>query len=144
VSGIWRPFATAKTDSTSAFKVSKKIAACARYTLKATTAADAEHLAGESAPALVELHKVTLKLSKKGRTVTFTGKVSPKHAGKSLLLKVQKGTVFSKLAKVKLSKKSTFRFRKKLKKGTYAFRADMAQDKCHFAGSSAVRTVVLK
>jgi hypothetical protein len=61
-----------------------------------------------------------------------------------VLLKQMVGTKFTTIAKLKLSARSTFAFKKKFKPGTYKFRADMPADKLHFAGSSPVRTVVVK
>jgi hypothetical protein len=132
-------FARAKTGSTSRFTARKKLKACGKYQFRAVTAADADHMDGTSAVALVEKHRLSLKLAVRGRKVTFTGKVSPLHKSGTVTLQLKKGTRFVRYAKVKLTRKSAFRAVKRLKKGRYTFRASMASDRCHFAGVSAAR-----
>lgn len=134
-------FKKVKTTSTSTFATTAKLKTCAKYQFRAVSAADADHLAGTSAVALVEKHRVTLTVKLKGRRATFTGKVGPLHKSGTVLIKQLVGTKFAQLGKAKLTKRSTFTFTKSLKKGTRKLRADMGADRCHFAGRSAVRTV---
>jgi hypothetical protein len=103
--------------------------------------ADATHVAGESLPVQVEAHRVTLKVALHGRKATFTGAVAPTHRGKTVVLQLAKGARFVTFAKVKLSKRSTFKLVKKLKKGRYTFRASFGADRCHFAGASKRRAL---
>ena len=133
-------FKRVRTSSTSSFATTAKLAACRKYTFRVITAADADHAAGQSADVLVEKHRVSLKVSVRGRKVTFTGKVSPLHKSGSVLIRRIVGTRAAKFATARLTRKSTFRLVKTVKKGRYVFRADKASDRCHFAGSSARRS----
>jgi hypothetical protein len=142
-SGAWAPLTTVKTTSTSTFKLARKLKACKRYRFRATTAADAEHLAGESTTVRVSPHRLTLKLSRRGRTVTLTGGASPAHPGKTVVLRVKRGTTFARFGKVRLSSRSTFKLARKVKPGSYSFRAELPRDRCHFAGKSAVRSITV-
>jgi hypothetical protein len=141
VSGAWKPFATTAATSTSGISLSKKIKTCGKYTFKAVVPADAGHVAGESLPVQVERHRVSLKITVRGRKATFTGSVAPKHRGKTVVIQRAKGARFVTFAKVKLSKRSTFKLKKKLAKGRYTFRASMGTDSCHYGGVSRLRPV---
>jgi len=142
--GAWKPFATTTATATSAISVTKPIKACGKYTFKAVVPADATHVAGESLPVQVEPHRLTLKIAMHGRTATFSGSVAPKHKGKTVVIQRAQGTRYVTFAKVKLSKRSTFKLSKTLKKGRYTFRASMATDSCHFAGLSKTRAITVK
>ena len=133
-------FKKVRTSSTSSFATTAKLAACRKYTFRVITAADADHAAGQSADVLVEKHRVALKVSVRGRKVTFTGKVGPLHRSGSVLIRRIVGTRAAKFATAKLTRKSTFRLVKTVRKGRYVFRADKASDRCHFAGKSARRS----
>ena len=115
-----------------------------KYQFRARTAADADHLAGVSKVALVDAQRVTLSASVKGRTVTLSGRVAPSHPGQAVVIKVQKGGSFVRFAKLKLSRRSTFVLKRRLARGTYAFRADRPGDRDHFPGKSPVRTVSVR
>ncbi len=141
VAGAWKPFATTTATSTSTISLSKTIKTCGKYTFKAVVPADAGHIAGETLPVQVERHRLSLKIKLRGRRVTFTGTVAPKHRGKTVVIQRAKGARFVTFAKVKLSKKSAFKLVKKLKKGRYSFRASMGSDSCHFGGLSKTRAV---
>jgi hypothetical protein len=142
--GAFVPFATAKTDATSKFKVSKALKPCGKFTFKAVDPAGTTHDLGESLPAKVELHRLSLKLAVKARKVTFTGKVTPLHKSGTVVISRVVGKKLSKLGKAKLTKKSAFKLVKKLKKGKYVFVASMSADKCHFAGKSALKKVTVR
>lgn len=133
-------FKRVRTTSTSSFATTAKLKACQKYTFRVITAADDDHAAGQSADVLVERHRVSLKVSVRGRKVTFTGKVSPVHKSGSVVIRRIVGTRAAKFATAKLTRKSTFKLVKSVKKGRYVFRADKAADRCHFAGSSARRS----
>ena len=137
-------FAKATTTATSTFSVKKKLKPCGKFQFRAVTAADADHLDGTSPVALVEKHRLTMKVSANKRTVTFTGKVSPLHKSGTVVISRVVGKKLSKLAKAKLTKKSTFKVAKKLKKGKYVFVAGLAADKCHFAGTSAKKKLTVR
>jgi hypothetical protein len=136
-------FLKTKTGATSAFSAKKKLKPCGKFKFRAVTAADADHLDGTSVIALVEKHRLAIKVAVKGRTITITGKVAPAHKCGTVLIKEIKGKRAVKLGKAKITKKSTFKFVMKLKKGTHKLRADMPSDRCHFAGSSKVKSVKL-
>jgi hypothetical protein len=138
------PFATAKTDANSKFKVSKALKPCGKFAFKAVDAAGAVHDLGESLPAKVELHRLTMKVSARKRVVTFIGKVAPKHAKGTVVISRVVGKKLSRLAKAKLTKKSAFKLAKKLKKGKYVFVAALPADKCHFAGASAKKKLTVR
>ena len=140
-SGRWVKFATLKTNSKSLFTTVKRLKRRAKYQFRARTAADADHLAGVSKVALVDVQKVSLSATVKGRTVTLSGRVTPSHPGQALIIKVQKGGSFVRFAKLTLSRRSSFVLKRRLARGTYAFRADRPGDRDHFPGKSSVRTV---
>jgi hypothetical protein len=142
--GRWVKFATLKTNSRSLYSTVKRLKRRAKYQFRARTAADTEHLAGVSKVALVDAQKVSLSATVKGRTVTLTGRVTPSHPGQALIIKVQKGGSFVRFAKLRLSSRSTFVLKRRLARGTYAFRADRPGDRDHFPGKSPVRTVTVR
>jgi hypothetical protein len=137
-------FATLKTNSRSLYSTVKRLKRRAKYQFRARTAADTEHLAGVSKVALVDAQKVSLSATVKGRTVTLTGRVTPSHPGQALIIKVQKSRSFVRFAKLRLSSRSTFVLKRRLARGTYAFRADRPGDRDHFPGKSPVRTVTVR
>jgi predicted GH43/DUF377 family glycosyl hydrolase len=137
-------FAKAKTTATSSFSVKKALKPCGKFQFRAVTAADADHLDGTSLVALVEKHRVSMRVKVKGRKATITGKVSPAHRSGTVLIKEIRGKRAVKLGKAKITKKSTFKLVLKLKKGKHTLRADVASDKCHFGGTSALRKVTAK
>lgn len=142
--GSWITFTTAKTDATSHFKISKALPKCGKFTFKAVDAAGTVHDVGESLPANVEAHRLLLKIGVKTRKATFSGRVAPFHKSGTVVIDRVVGKRLVKLAKVKLTKKSTFKLVKKLKKGKYVFVAVMGADKCHFAGSSPPRKLTVR
>jgi hypothetical protein len=91
----------------------------------------------------VSLHKVSLKLARSGRRVTFTGTARPAHPGKTIVLRVKRGTRFASFAKARLSRRSTFKLARKLKPGSYTFRAELPGDRCHFPGRSPARSITV-
>jgi hypothetical protein len=137
-------FAKARTTSTSGFSVKKKLKVCGKFQFRAVTAGDADHLDGTSLVALVEKHRVSLTVKVSGRKVTFLGKVSPLHRSGTVVIKELKGTKLVTVGKAKLTRKSVFKLVKKLAKGTHKLRADMGADRCHFGGSSPLRTAKLR
>jgi predicted GH43/DUF377 family glycosyl hydrolase len=143
-SGRWVKFKTVKTGGKSTFRTVKRLKRRAKYQFRARTAADADHLAGVSKVALVDAQKVSLSATVKGRTVTLSGRVTPSHPRQVLIIKVQKGGSFVRFAKLTLSRRSTFVLKRRLARGTYAFRADRPGDRDHFPGKSSVRTVSVR
>ena len=143
-SGRWVKFATLKTNSKSLYSTVKRLKPRAKYQFRARTAADADHLAGVSKVALVDAQKVSLSATVSGRTVTLSGRVTPSHPGQAVVIKVQKGGSFVRFAKLTLSRRSTFVLKRRLARGTYAFRADRPADRDHFPGKSAVRTLTVR
>lgn len=140
----WVTLKKLKTSSTSGFKYTvTKLAKKGKYQFRAQTAADTEHLAGMSAIFYSDPIKMSLAIKRSGRTLTFSGKASPSHPRKAIVIKVLKGTTWSTFAKLKLSSRSTFSYRKKVAAGTYKFRVDIAGDRDHWPGKSAERAVTV-
>ena len=133
-----------KTGSTSGFKYTlTKLKPKGKYQFRAQTAADAEHLAGMSAIFYSEPIKMSLSIKRSGRTLSFSGKASPAHPRKAIVIKVKKGTTWSTFAKLKLTSRSTFTYKKKVVAGSYTFRVDIAGDKDHWPGKSSERVVTV-
>ena len=86
--------------------------------------------------------RITLRAAKRGSSVTFSGKVAPKRRGKPVVIQIKTRHGWKTIAKGKLSKRSTFKLVRKLKRGKYRFRALTPKDAQHLAGTS--RTVALK
>ncbi len=140
----WVTIKKLKTSSKSKFStVVKKLSRRGKYQFRALTAADTLHLAGKSDIYYVDKIKLSLSIKRSGRTLSFSGAASPSHPGKVVAIKVLKGTTWSTLAKVKLSRRSTYSLKKKFAAGTYDFRADIAGDRDHWPGRSAVRRVMV-
>jgi len=143
-SGRWVKFATLKTNSRSRYSTVKRLKRLAKYQFRARTAADTDHLAGVSKVALVDRQKASLTASVRARTVTLSGRVTPNHAGQPVVIKVKKGSSFVRFARMRLSRRSTFVLKRKLARGTYAFRADRPSDRDHFPAKSPVRIVAIR
>ncbi len=101
--------------------------------------------AGASAEATVSVsvaYRVTLKVGRKGGKRSFVGKVAPSKRGRVVVIQVKTRHGWKRFAKVKLSRKSTFKLLRALaghKK--YRFRATTAADPKHLAGMSRIVTV---
>jgi hypothetical protein len=99
-------------------------------------------LTGVTSPVAVLVkvaHKLTLKVAGKGAKRTFTGKISPKHAKRLVVIQIKKGKRFVTFAKVKTGKRSTFKIVKAVKQHTrLQFRATTKADIQHLAGLSKV------
>lgn len=144
VGSRWVTVKKVKTTSKSTFStVATKLKPKGKYQFRATTLADAEHLAGLSPTAFVDPFRVSLTVKRSGRTLAFTGKVSPARKGKTVLIKQFKAGKWATIAKVKLSSRSTFSLKKKFVAGSYELRADMPGDRYLWPGSSAVRRVTV-
>lgn len=140
----WVTIKKLKTSSKSAYAYTvTKLKPKGKYQFRASTAADAEHLAGKSAIAYVDAIKIGLTIKRSGRTLTFTGKASPSHPRKAIVIKVLKGTSWTTFAKLKLTSRSTFTHKKKVAAGVYKFRVDIGGDSDHWPGKSVVRTVTV-
>jgi hypothetical protein len=137
-------FAKATTSTASTFSVKKKLKPCGKFQFRAVTTADADHLDGTSVVALVEQHRMSLTVKLKSLKATFSGKVTPLHRSGTVVISRVLGKKLVKLGKAKLMKKSTFKLKKKLKKGKYVFVATMGADKCHFAGKSAQKKLTVR
>jgi predicted GH43/DUF377 family glycosyl hydrolase len=140
----WVTVKKLKTSSKSAFATTvTKLKKTGKYQFRALTPADPQHLAGTSAIAYVDAFKVSLAVKRSGRTLTFTGKVSPSAAGKTVVIKQLKAGKWVSLAKVKLSSTSTFTLKKKFAVGAYDFRADKAGTTKLWPGVSVTRHIVV-
>lgn len=132
----------ASSKSTFAYTV-RKLKPKGKYQFRAKTPGDATHLPGMSPVYYVDAIKLTLSIARSGRTLTFSGKASPAHPRKSLVIKVLKGTTWSTFAKLKLSSRSTFTLKKKVAAGSYSYRAEIGGDTDHWPGKSSVKVIVV-
>lgn len=140
----WVTIKKLKTSSKSTFKATvKKLKKTGKYQFRALTPADADHLAGTSAIAWVDAYRVSLTVKRSGRTLTLTGKVSPGARGKTVEIRQLKAGRWVRIAKVKLSSRSTFKLKKKFAAGTYDLRAQKAGTKRLWPGMSKVRSVTV-
>jgi len=84
-------------------------------------------------------HLLRLSVVRRGSKGTLRGRLGPSHPGRLVVIQVSTGSGWRTLAKVKTSKRSTFRIVRKLKPhGKYRFRARTAADKDHLAGLSPI------
>jgi hypothetical protein len=140
----WVTVKKLKTTSKSAFATTvTKLKKTGKYQFRALTPADSQHLVGTSAIAYVDAFKVSLTIKRSGRTLNFSGKVSPSQPGKVVVIKQLKAGKWVSIAKLKLSRTSTFTLKKKFVAGTYDLRADKAGSRTLWPGQSVVRRVVV-
>jgi predicted GH43/DUF377 family glycosyl hydrolase len=129
------PLPPATTDGAGAFTAS--VAPSKSTTYKASFAG----AASEPTVSVSVAYRVTLKVTRKHGKWLFRGKVGPKRRGRVVIqMKTRSG--WKRLARVKLSKKSTFTLLRRLaghKK--YRFRASVSADAKHLAGKSRIVTV---
>ena len=141
----WVTYAKLTTSATSTFGLRKRgLSPKRKYRFRAVTAARPELLAGTSAEALVDAMKVTLKAAARGRRVTFTGTVRPRHRGTAVTIEELRGTRWARVASGRLTARSAFRITTSLKAGTHVLRARTREDRDHFGGTSPQRTVTLR
>ena len=139
----WKTFAKLKTSKTSTFSAVRKLSPRAKYRFRASTAADAQHLAGMSPIVYVVKMKVSLTVKLARRKATFAGTVTPSHPGRVVVIQKLVGTKWVAIGKAKLSSSSTFRFVRTLTPGTYDFRAVTSADRDHWGGESRTRHVAV-
>ena len=141
----WTRYAKVRTSATSTFLLRRRgLRPRAKYRFRAVLAADAEHLAGTSAEAYVDRMKVALTVTVKARRATFTGVVSPRHSRLPVTIKVLRAGRLVTFARTRLSRTSRFRLVKRLAPGAYVFQAVTGDDRDHFGGLSAKRSVVVR
>lgn len=140
----WRTFKKVTLTSASAFKLGAAVKPRGKYRFRVVMAADADHLAGQSAEALVDPMRVTLKATARGRTATFSGRVGPRHRGIPVFIEELRGTRWVTLARTRLSRTSTFRVVKRLPKGPHTIRARTRDDRDHFGASSPARALTVR
>jgi predicted GH43/DUF377 family glycosyl hydrolase len=82
-------------------------------------------------------YRVTLKVTHKGGSLLFRGKVAPRRRGRvTIQIRTRKG--WKTIGRAKLSKKSAFRILRTVKHGKHKFRALTTADSKHLAGKSRV------
>jgi hypothetical protein len=135
-SQTFTPLPPATTDPSGAFSLT--LAPSKKTTYKASFAG----VAVEPTVSVGVAWRITLRAARHGSGALFTGKVAPKRRGKPVVIQVKTRRGWKKVAKGKLSKRSTFKLLGKLKHGKYRFRALTPADAQHLAGTS--RTVALK
>jgi hypothetical protein len=140
----WKRLRTVRLSRTSSFSFRAALRPKAKYRFRTVMAADAEHLAGRSAEALVDAMKVTLKASVRGRAATFTGAIAPRHRRVPVIVEVQRQGRWVALARTRASARSTFRVRATLPAGLSVVRARTRDDRDHFGGVSPQRTLTVR
>ncbi|HET7856983.1 MAG TPA: hypothetical protein VFL41_11055, partial [Gaiellaceae bacterium] len=124
---------SAPTDTAGAFRASVK--PVKRTTYKASFAGAPDGLVTVSVK-----HLVTLSAVRRGARITLSGRIGPAHSRRLVVIQVRKGTRWVTFAKVRTTRRSTFRLvRMTLRPRTrYSFRARTAADREHLAGLSRV------
>jgi hypothetical protein len=140
----WKTLARLKTGARSTFAGVRKLDPKAKYRFRARIAADRDHLAGTSPIAFVEKQRVSLAVSLRGRRATFSGKVSPLHRGRPVVIERRVGLRWTALGRTRLSARSTYTLTKRLAPGRYELRARTPADRDHWGGESATRRIVVR
>jgi len=126
----------ATTDASGAFT------AAATPSKNTTYKAGFAGAASEPTVSVSVAYRVTLRIVRKGSKWSFSGKVAPSRRGRTVVIQVKTRSGWKRFAKLKISKKSTFKLVRKLaahKK--YRFRASTPADAQHLAGTSRMVTV---
>ena len=76
--------------------------------------------------------------------MTFTGAVRPRHRGTPVTIEELRGTRWVRVAAGRLTARSAFRVSTSLKAGVHVLRARTREDRDHFGGTSAQRTITLR
>jgi predicted GH43/DUF377 family glycosyl hydrolase len=139
----WKTFAKLKTSKRSTFSAVRKLRPRAKYRFRAYTAADAQHLAGMSPVVYVVKMKISLAVKLSRRKVIVTGRVTPSHPGRVVLIQKLVGKRWVAIGQAKLTLRSTFRFVRTLAPGTCDLRAATSADRDHWGGESRPRRVVV-
>jgi hypothetical protein len=121
----------------------RKLKPRAKYRFRAYTAADAQHLAGMSSVVYVVKMKISLAVKLSRRKVIFTGRVTPSHPGRVVLIQKLVGKRWVAIGQAKLTLRSTFRFVRTLAPGTYDLRVATSADRDHWGGESRPGRVVV-
>jgi predicted GH43/DUF377 family glycosyl hydrolase len=97
--------------------------------------------ASEPTVSVAVAYRVTLRVARKGSKWSFRGKIAPKRRGR-VTIQVKTRSGWKKLARVKISRKSTFTLLRRLARHKkYRFRASVSADAKHLAGKSRIVTV---
>jgi predicted GH43/DUF377 family glycosyl hydrolase len=133
-STIFDPAGGATTDATGAFTT--QVAPSRHAIYKAT-------FLGASSEPSVSIrvrHLITLSVVRKGSRGTFRGRIGPSHPGRVVVIEGRKGSSgWKTLARLKTGARSTFAGVHKLDpKAKYRFRARIAADRDHLAGTSPI------
>ena len=88
---------------------------------------------------LLVKHKLTLKGRRARGKVYLTGNVGPRHVRRVVLIQKKKSSRWVTIARVKTSRRSTFKLVRKAQAKKARFRAKIGADKEHLANTS--RTV---
>ena len=84
-------------------------------------------------------HLLTLSVVRKGSKATIRGRLGPSHPGRLVVVQVSTGSSWKTLARLKTSKRSTFRALRRVKpRGKIKFRAKTVADRDHLTGLSPV------
>jgi predicted GH43/DUF377 family glycosyl hydrolase len=133
-----KPLTTVTTDATGAFTATVKPTRHTTYSLA---------LASVTSPAPVTVqvaHKLTLKVSGTGGRRTFSGTLSPKHARRTVTIQRRSGTRWVRFARLRTTRRSTYKLTKRVARGRHRFRAITGKDVQHLAGRSPARRVRIR
>jgi hypothetical protein len=132
-SAVFIPMAPVSTDATGNFHVDIKPEKRTVYK------AGYGGLTPEPTVTVLVKHKIGLKGRRAGGKVYLTGAVGPRHPRRVIVIQKKSGTRWVTFARVRTSKRSTFKVVKKAPATKTRFRARIGSDKEHLANLS--RTV---
>ena len=132
-SAVFVPFAPVLTDANGNFRIDVK------PTKKTTYKAGYGGVSPEPTVTLLVKHKLTLKGRRARGKVYLTGTVGPRHVRRVVLIQKKKSSRWVTIARVKTSRRSTFKLVRKAQAKKAQFRAKIGADKEHLANTS--RTV---
>jgi len=81
-------------------------------------------------------HKVTLKGKRRSGKVYLNGTIGPKHVRRVVVIQRKKGSRWVTIARVKTTRRSTFKLVRKAPAKRALFRAKIGADKEHLANTS--------
>ena len=131
-STAFKPFATVTTDGTGAYTTTSKPAKQTVYQASAS---------GVTAPPTVIVNvaqRLKLSVRRSGGKVYFKGSLGPKKRRRVVVIQVRAGKRWKVLARVKTSRRSTFKGARSLKPGRYSFRAKTGKYPGLLAGTSRI------
>jgi len=121
---------SATTDAAGNYK------ALVKPTKRTTYKAGFGGISPEPTATVLVKHRITFKATRKNGKLYLRGTVGPRHARRIVLIQMQKGRRWVKIAKVRTSKRSTFQLVRKASRTRSRFRARIGADRDHLANIS--------